>query len=105
MKWNRRAGECQVREQPSIVKDSRCNLPQIYLDVDCSSITYTSRPSAPVLAAVEKAQEELAVQEELAALEELSALEELAEQEELLGQEEMMALEEPTRQMNGYRYY
>ena len=74
--------------------------------MDCSSITYTSRPSAPVLAAVEKAQEELAVQEELeelAAQDKLAAQEDLAEQGELVGQEELMVMEEPTRQMNGYR--
>ena len=38
MKWNTAEGECQF-----------------YLDVDCSSFTYDTKPSANILAAVERA--------------------------------------------------
>ena len=38
MRWNAEGGECQL-----------------YLDVDCSSITYETQPSAGILAAVDRA--------------------------------------------------
>ena len=38
MKWNTEEGECQF-----------------YLDVDCSTFTYETKPSANILAAVERA--------------------------------------------------
>jgi len=41
MKWNAEAGECQL-----------------FLDVDCSSITYESQPSKTILDAVERAEED-----------------------------------------------
>ena len=43
MRWNRAEGECQL-----------------YLDVDCSTITYTSQPSSTVLSAVERLEREQA---------------------------------------------
>merc|ERR1711936_463841 len=39
MRWNKESGECQI-----------------YMDVDCSSITYDTKPSPTILSAVEKAQ-------------------------------------------------
>jgi len=44
MRWNAEAGECQI-----------------YLDVDCSRITYDTAPSSGVLAAVDRANNALAV--------------------------------------------
>ena len=44
MRWNAEAGECQI-----------------YLDVDCSRITYDTAPSSGVLAAVDRANTALAV--------------------------------------------
>lgn len=42
MKWNQQQGECQI-----------------YMDVDCSSITYDTAPSQAVLTAVDKAKAEM----------------------------------------------
>ena len=44
MRWNAEAGECQI-----------------YLDVDCSRITYDTAPSSGVLAAVDRANTALAM--------------------------------------------
>ena len=41
---------------------------QIFLDVDCSSITYDTEPSATIMNAVEKAKKEMPVQGETAPL-------------------------------------
>ena len=51
MKWNTEAGECQI-----------------FLDVDCSAITYDTKPSATILTAVEKAKAEMVVDGETAPL-------------------------------------
>jgi len=42
MKWNKESGECQI-----------------YMDVDCSSITYETKPSPVIMTAVEKANKEM----------------------------------------------
>jgi len=42
MKWNKDSGECQI-----------------YMDVDCSSITYDTKPSPVIMTAVEKAKKEM----------------------------------------------
>merc|ERR1711974_504548 len=47
MKWNSEAGECQI-----------------FLDVDCSSITYDTKPSTTILNAVDKAKKELELADE-----------------------------------------
>ena len=44
MKWNTEAGECQI-----------------FLDVDCSTITYETQPSQTILSAVEKAKAEMEI--------------------------------------------
>ena len=51
MKWNIEAGECQI-----------------FLDVDCSAITYDTKPSATILTAVEKAKAEMSLDGETAPL-------------------------------------
>ena len=51
MKWNTEAGECQI-----------------FLDVDCSAITYDTQPSATILTAVEKAKAEMKLDGETAPL-------------------------------------
>ena len=64
MKWNNEAQECQVckflifkyYEYPTT---SFLTL-KIFMDVDCSTITYETPPSSAVLSAVEKAKAELA---------------------------------------------
>jgi hypothetical protein len=57
MKWNRQEGECQVQS------GGRSRLrPQMYLDIDCSAITYDTPPSAGVMTAVTAAQAALAGQ-------------------------------------------
>ena len=64
MRWNSEAKECQV---PSFILFlQRCHhYPKyptfkIFMDVDCSAITYETPPSVAVLSAVEKAKAELA---------------------------------------------
>ena len=63
MKWNNEAQECQVCKF-LILK--YYNIPllfltlKIFMDVDCSTITYETPPSSAVLSAVEKAKAELA---------------------------------------------
>ena len=51
MKWNTEAGECQI-----------------FLDVDCSTITYETKPSSTILTAVEKAKAEMNLDGETAPL-------------------------------------
>merc|ERR1719208_198492 len=51
MKWNSEAGECQI-----------------FLDVDCSSITYDTKPSTTILNAVEKAKLDISQDGEAAPL-------------------------------------
>ena len=46
MRWNSEQGECQI-----------------YLDVDCSKITYDTKPSANIMAAVDRANSALAIGE------------------------------------------
>lgn len=48
MKWNAEGGECQL-----------------FLDVDCSTITYDTQPSTTIIKAVEKAEAELTEGEQL----------------------------------------
>ena len=54
MRWNTEAGECQVDFQRRC-SDGLMFYPQIYMDVDCSDITYDTPPSPTILEAVEKA--------------------------------------------------
>ena len=57
MRWNEQGGECQVGGFSDFTKYLfAC---QLYLDVDCSEITYESKPSQTVLDAVDKAKKEL----------------------------------------------
>ena len=58
MRWNEQGGECQVT-QYYISPDKILKLFQLYLDVDCSEITYDSKPSQTVLDAVDRAKKEL----------------------------------------------
>ena len=58
MRWNTEAGECQVDFQRRC-SDGFMFYPQIYMDVDCSDITYDTPPSPTILEAVEKAKQRL----------------------------------------------
>ena len=70
MKWNNEAKECQVctlvsqvaqKFLPSVNPTSPFFMAlKIFIDVDCSAITYETPPSTAVLSAVEKAKAELA---------------------------------------------
>ncbi len=54
-----RAGSVRWQELASFVFKIRIFACQLYLDVDCSEITYESKPSQTVLDAVDKAKKEL----------------------------------------------
>ena len=70
MKWNNEAKECQVctlvsqfahKFLPSVYPTHPFFMAlKIFMDVDCSAITYETPPSTAVLSAVEKAKAELA---------------------------------------------